>query len=444
MFKIRYNFLAVIQVLLLSVNAVILIRVFGTSPQADSYLIANSIMDALTLVQLLLVEQFMYFYHEIKNENLKEAHSFYNATIFISISSGLAFFLILFIGLNFLVDLFAFNLDPQRSELLKSILTILIIGLIFNSANYVNQRLLNAEMKFSLPYILEILYPFIITVILLYILIFNQNNIELLAYARIFGIFMVFLSGILLIQRIGIPIQLRLWHPMSKKFIKNSFTMRLGHNIHNLLFNPITTNILSSFPIGYASCFYYAQMIILAINSIVLGPSNKVLLSKVSELWAEQKFEKILGIMKNYLKNTVPIFIVIIIIAYLLIPYVLNLINNGSLTLNNLDLIKWIFLGLSIWYLIILIESAFTPIGIVSKNSRVFIFTNTIFISLFFSISFLFKNQVGVLVIPLAAIIGQIVNFILYSNFALKKFGTSPIFIIKQKTRHFFNTGKKS
>jgi hypothetical protein len=91
-----------------------------------------------------------------------------------------------------------------------------------------------------------------------------------------------------------------------------------------------------------------------------------------------------------------------------------------------------------------LIESAFTPIGIVSKNSRVFIFTNTIFISLFFSISFLFKSQVGILVIPLAAIIGQIVNFILYSNFALKKFGTSPISIMKQKTLNVFNIQKKS
>jgi len=38
--------------------------------------------------------------------------------------------------------------------------------------------------------------------------------------------------------------------------MKNSLAMRFGHNLHNFLFKPITSNILSSLPSGYASYFY--------------------------------------------------------------------------------------------------------------------------------------------------------------------------------------------
>lgn len=427
MFKLRYNLLALIQISILFANAVILIRVFGASVQSDAYLMGTSIIDTLGLVQLMLVEQFMYFYHDLKIKDEKEAHAFYNASIVLSIISGIIFVIILFFGINFLIKLFAFGLDPERASILKNVLIILIFGLIFSSANYVNQRLLNAEMKFSIPYIIDIMSPFVILISLCYMIIFNQKNIELLAYARVLGISTAFTCGILLIDRTGIRFKPKLSHPMMKKFIINSFTMRFGHNIHNILFTPITSNILSTLPAGYASCFYYAQMIINVINSITVGPSNKVLYSKVSENWSAGKTKKISGIMKNYLKNTVPIFILALLISYFLIPYVLNIITSGGLAINDVELIKSIFLGLSIWYAIIMVESAFVSVGVASKNSKIFIFTNSVFILIFFSISITFKNQLGVMVIPLAAIIGQTVNFFFYSRFTLKLLGIKNI-----------------
>jgi hypothetical protein len=163
------------------------------------------------------------------------------------------------------------------------------------------------------------------------------------------------------------------------------------------------------------------------------------LLSKISELFAKGEIDKIIAIMKNYLKNTVPFFILLVIVSYLLIPYVLDLISSGTLTLNNIDLIKWIFIGLAVWFLIILIESAFTSVGIAAKKSSIFIFTNSIFIIIFFTLSFLFKNQVGVLIIPLAAVIGQLINFMLYSNFVLKIFGSSLPVFIKQKSQEILH-----
>ena len=423
MFKLRYNLLAIFQIFLLFFNTVMLIRIFGASFQSDSYLIAISIIDAISLVQLMSVEQFMYFYHDLKMKNEKEAHLFYNSSLIYSIMVGILFSIILLISINFIINIFAYSIDPERFVIIKNFLIVLFIGLIFNGANYVNQRLLNAEMRFSIPYVLEGFNSLFISIFLIYILISNNLNIELLAYGRVIGIFAAFILGLFFIKRLNINFKLKLRHPLLKQFIKNSFSMKFGHNIHNLLFNPITTNILSTLPVGYASLFYYAQMIVIAVNSMVVGPSVRVLYSKVSTYWTEKKIDPIKKAIKHYLKVYIPLFIIALGLTYFIIPFALNIVSSGKLTSEDLDLIKFIFLGLAVWYILIMIESSFVSVGVASKNSRVFITTNTIFIIIFFCLSFLLKNSIGVFAIPAAAIIGQIINFGLYSIYGLKLLG---------------------
>jgi O-antigen/teichoic acid export membrane protein len=207
------------------------------------------------------------------------------------------------------------------------------------------------------------------------------------------------------------------------KFIKNSLSMKFGHNIHNILFVPVTNNILALLPIGFASYFYYAQMIIVGINAVVMGPQNRVLLSNVSTLWTEKKKDAITQLIKRYLKLFVPIFIVSLSIAYFLIPTILNFISSGKLSTIDLTYIQMVFLGLAIWYVIIMAESAFVSVGMASKNSKIFILTNSIFILVYFTLSLLLVKSLGIFAIPIAAVIGQIINFIIYSNYTFKLLG---------------------
>ncbi len=423
MFNIRYNMLAIFQVTLSIINSILLIRLFGVSYQTDSYLMAIAIITALQLLQLMTVEQFMYFYHDLKIKSIEEAHKFYSATITFSIIVGIATVIVLLPGINFIINIFAHDLDPLRIDLLKNILFILILGLIFNPMNYVNQRLLNAEMKFSLPYILESFYLLFISLSLFYILFSNDLNIVVLAYANVIGFLFAFILSFVIINRQGISIKPRKFHPLMSKFIKNSLSMKFGHNIHNILFVPVTNNILALLPIGFASYFYYAQMIIVGINAVVMGPQNRVLLSNVSTLWTEKKKDKITQLIKRYLKLFVPIFIVSLIIAYFLIPTILNIISSGKLSAIDLTYIQMVFLGLAVWYVIIMAESAFVSVGMASKNSKIFILTNSIFILVYFTLSLLLVNSLGIFAIPIAAVIGQIINFIIYSNYTFKLLG---------------------
>jgi Na+-driven multidrug efflux pump len=423
MFNFRYNLLAILQVSLSIINSVLLIRLFGVSYQTDSYLMAVAIITALQLLQLMMVEQFMYFYHDLKVKSVKEAHNFYRASITLGIIVGIVTFIVLWPGVTVIINIFAHDLDPLRFNLLKSILIILIAGLIFNPMNYVNQRLLNAEMKFSLPYILDSLYLLFISLSLIYILFSNNTNIIILAYANVLGLFIAFILSFYLVKRQGIPIKPRKYHPLIKKFINNSLSMKLGHNIHNLLFTPVTNNILAFLPIGFASDFYYAQMIVVGISSVVMGPQYRVLLSKVSTLWSEKNISSIMWWIKRYLKIYLPIFIVLLALAYFIIPPILDLISAGNLSYTDVKYIQMIFLGLAVWYVIIMAEGAFLSVGMASKNSKIFILTNSIFILVYFIGSVLLVNSLGIFAIPVAAVMGQLINFIVYSNYAFKLLG---------------------
>ena len=423
MFNFRYNLLAILQVFLSVVNSILLIRLFGVSYQTDSYLMAVAIIAALQLLQLMMVEQFMYFYHDLKVKSVKEAHNFYGTTITFGIIVGIVSFIVLWPGVTLIINLFAHDIDPVRFNMLKSILIILIVGLIFNPMNYVNQRLLNAEMKFSLHYILDSMYYIFISLSLVYILFSHNVNIIILAYANVVGLGIAFTLSFLLVRREGISIKPRKSHHLMKKFISNSFSMKLGYNIHNLLFTPVTNNILAFLPIGFASYFYYAQMIVIGISSFVMGPQYRVLLSNVSNFWSEKKLEDIKVLIKRYLKLFLPLFIVSLAITYFLIPWILNLISSGQLSKTDDYYIQMVFLGLAVWYIIVMAEGAFVSVGMASKNSKIFIFTNSIFIVVYFCTSVLLVKSLGIFAIPIAAIIGQSINFILYSSYTFKLLG---------------------
>ena len=162
----------------------------------------------------------------------------------------------------------------------------MFIGVIFDSANAVNQRLLQAEMKFSIPYVLNSLQALLTTLLLGYLVVTGNTSIELIAGARTAGICIAFLAGLAVAGRMGFPFRFRLRHPAFGSFVRNSITMSFGQNIRNFLINPITNNILALLPTGYASYFYYAQRLHTISNHVVIGPSYTVLNSRVSMHWA--------------------------------------------------------------------------------------------------------------------------------------------------------------
>src|SRR6185369_13884104 len=114
MFKLKYNAIALYQVLIGLLSSVMMVRVFGVSEQADAYLIACSIIASLQLIQIMFVEQFMFFYNDLKVQSCENARNFYNAAISISLLTGVLFCIVFFLSTTPLIKLFAFGIDGER------------------------------------------------------------------------------------------------------------------------------------------------------------------------------------------------------------------------------------------------------------------------------------------------------------------------------------------
>jgi len=400
-------------------SSVLMLRVFGVSVQADSYLIACSIIASLQFIQIMFIEQFMFFYNDLKVANRENAREFYRAAVTFAILSGGFFYIVFALSAAPLIKLFAFGIDGERYLLLKNILQILFVGTIMDAANVINQRLLNAEMRFSLPAILNSLQALFTVLLLVYLLATNSADIELVAGARIVGTIVAGLAGFAVVSRLGFSFRFRFSHPALKPFMKNSFAMRFGHNLHNFLFNPITSNILASLPGGYASYFYYAQRLQQIVNNVVVGPSYAVYQSRVSTLWSQQNFAEIKTNVRKFLPGITLAFVGSSLLLYFLIPTALRLVSSNHLAAKDTAYIQLLFLALSLWQLVVLVESPFVVVGVAAKKSGIFIITNSMFIAIYLITSLLLVKLVGIYAIPFGAAIGQIVNLVFYMSFCL-------------------------
>lgn len=420
MFKLKYNILALLQVIVSLLTSILLLKVFGVSYQADIYLMAISISSAIFLLQLMFVEQFLYFYNDAKAVGRLFSQQFYNFAFFFSLFMGVVSFLLFYLFQDTILSIFVYAMNPERRELLSEGLVILMGGMVFSLALQINIKLLNAEEYFSVPYILEMLTGVTTLATLIYMAIFEVYNIETLFIVRFFSLFFALVvSVIIVIKKVNIPLFFVFQHPLGSQFIKNSISMRFGHNIHNFLFTPITTNILAALPEGNAAIYYYAQKLVQTIYSVTAGPSHKILVSRISKLYTENNFSQMKSYVLKYIKVSLPLFTVLVLLTYVLIPYIIPYITS-NLSVLNILLIQELFVFLSFWYLVMVFESSITPIGLASKKSKIFIFTNIVFISIYFSVSSLVQKEYGLYAIPFAAIVAQLSNLLFYTLFIKK------------------------
>jgi len=419
LFRFRYNFLALTQVILGLVNYVFFIKIFGVSAFSDAYLLIGMIFAALHLIQLQFIEQFLVFYNDEKLKSKKNACEFYQFAIFVALCLGGFSYMICFIGVDYILSLFTHNIDDNRLYLLHYLFGITAFELIVLPIFVLNQKLMNAEQFFSAPYILMIVPQCFLLMATGLIFVNNMQAVDVLLYAKASGTLVATLVSLYIVTQLKISFSPKLYHPAGMRFLRNSFSMRIGHNIHNFLFTPITTNILSNLPLGFASYFFYAYKMVNIINSIVVGPSLTVLYAKVSEAWSRENFLMCKKYMWKYSKVSVPLFGVASGVLYFLIPYVFPIIN-AELSAEAMLSIQQLFLGLAIWQLLIVIESGSVALHVTNKNSALFIVSNSLFIIVYSVVSYLLIDAHGLLALPIALVCSQAISLLIYFHFGSK------------------------
>ena len=418
MFNLKYNFLVIIQIIVGILNSVLIMRVFGVSVYSDAYLLAISIFSVICLILLMPVAQFMQFYNELKVKSLKKSHDFYNCALIFSLFAGIICCLIFHFGLGLIIKLFTLNIDSQRFEILKHLLTILTCGLVFYPVNGVNERLLNAEMRFSIPYILVIIPNLLVVLAQIFMIFYHYTNIYYLAYAQALGLFFVSLFGSIYISKTLIRFKFVGWQDYMTRFIKNSMIMQFGDSFWSMAIPVIFNNFLVAFPQGYVSYFYYARKILDIANNFSIGPSKNILRSKISKFVSKYDVDAIKKVSKSFLLWGGLVFLITIVIAYFVQGPIISLISGNKLTKFDLKMISLLFLSLSPWYFIIFLETPWVSINIQSKKAKTLLVINFTFLLIFASLLPIFKYKFGIYAISISLVFAQITNLIAHTSVA--------------------------
>ena len=113
---------------------------------------------------------------------------------------------------------------------------------------------------------------------------------------------------------------------------------------------------------------------------VVVGPLQRVYQVKISVAWMRRSKVKVYRLMKNYLMIVTTLFASISAILYFFIPGLLGLLASTKLDIEDIETIQLLYAVLAAWIGIISMEYTFVAIGLASKNSRLFIAVNMLYI----------------------------------------------------------------
>jgi len=405
---------------LMSVGLIFLL--FGVSKLSDIFFFTMTIVGSIQLIQLMFLEQFMYFFHRLQKYSAVEAQNFYHysATLTLMVGLGTTFFIY---GINtFEPQWLKFGLPEESFHIYHPLFLVMLIGLVFYPLLSINDRLLNAQGMFALSYIVSSSMHIALFLTLIVMIIFDLHDILYLGVAYTGGIIIGALASIVVIRRvIGFDLKLVFKHKLAKEFFQKSFGMRLGHNIYMVLFYPITNYFLALMPAGSISIFYYIYRAVIALFSITAGPSYKMFMAKMSHLWAQKKYYAMKIHMKRYAAIASLQYLLIGVVGYLILKTMLSPLAvyfQIKLNMQEIDTMIKLYPLILIWQFIVIFESSYTGVLIVSQQVKKFILINFLFICTYSVLNYLFVDFNQVFALALFACCAQLISMMLYRYYA--------------------------
>ena len=422
MFKLKYNVIAGSIVLIQLCSLALMFFIYGLSNESDTFLFTLSIIGSIQLIEVMFIEQFMFFYHKIYKKNQVLAETFYTFSLTLAVFIGLFVFLIIFLIYNIDISYISFGLSDERLIIYNELLKIMLFGLLFYPVLAINDRLLNAKSYFGFSYLLASSMHVFLFLSLLIVFIYPSFGILFLGAGYTLGIIVGAIGSTLFIRKsFNYDIKFNFKHEEGIDFIKKSLGMRFGHNIFMVLFYPITNFFLAQLPSGFVSLFYYVYRAVIAVFSVTAGPSFKMYMAMLSQLWTRKKILAIKIYSYKYMKSASLLYSIGILLVYLILEFFIPvLIKNYELgiSLHDLFIIKILYILISFWQFIVLFESVYVGILITSQEYKKFIFINTSFIILYSTITYSLIEIVNIYALGIAAVIAQLMSLSLYRKYA--------------------------
>lgn len=408
-FKLRYNILVILQIIINTLNLLLLFTHYGTSRESDIFLLSFSLLSIINLIQLLFAEQFIYYYNKLKISSTSEANYLFSNILIYSFLISLVITLIVYIFNIFFISIIASGYTSTTILPVSNFFSILCISVFFYLPSYLMQNVLNANEQIGTSYLLSILPQFLVCLGFLYIY-FIDNNLSNIAIFYNIGILLTFIINLYILRAYINPIAFKK-HPLLVELLLNSFKIRLAHNIYGILSLIIINNFLSTFPSGYLSSFHYAKKASDTILNVIYGPTHKLLINIISKGLIKSNIHNIQNILKKINIFVPMVLIPLTIIVFILTPYVLD--NFHPMELEKLNLLKYTFLILMMQVLLLSLEVPFAVVNLSKNDSSIFYISNIIFIFCLGIFILLFKSLLDFYTLSLGLFFSQLVNYFL-------------------------------
>lgn len=409
---VGYNVISAAQIALAVIFQVLLARKFGASLLTDAYLASALLITFLSTMASALAETFTQYYHEIKGESPPEAVRFYQAVLNVSLAIGLLASAGAVVFAGPLVALLAPGFSGDGLAALRSVFSVLALGLVGSAALRVNATLLRAELRFAPMYLLGLLTP---GLNVLAILVCDaQHGIRLIAVAGVTSTMIGLAVQQLYIKRVlGIPWAPVLWHDRLVGLVGNSLLLRLGHQIWDFK-DVIATNVLSVLPGGTVTLYLYGARIINMAFSLASSASREVFMSLISELAARRDFEGMRTLARRSLVVFTGTLLAVLLVLAVTLPALLDYLVGARLSAQEREVIYRVFLASIPFYVLLSIEAPWVTIAIALKQGGRVALIGTAFIAIFWGVALVLRPTLGVYVIPPALAIGQLHSYVWY------------------------------
>jgi hypothetical protein len=399
-------------------NAALAWRLYGTSGDADVWMLAFTITQALCLLSQLGVEQFAVFSTEAHAADAAAGRRFDRDSMTWALVFGMACGIVLALAATPLVALFAHGYAAGEQARVVAVLLPLLLQVFFTPPLYVLRQQLMLQGRLRLSIVSNSLFGVVQLAVLSTAWVcggmspFQGSVATGLASAAISAaLVFAFCEGGVMRHR---PRWNELW-----PFIRASVAMRSTHSIHNFLVVLLTNSALSAGVEGTVALFQYMKKIADGLASISVGPHLSVYHAAQAKAWAMRSVQAFAANLRVYAAAAFPLLLlasatlgVLVAGAAHFAPAVVSRVPSGGLA---------VVLVLLAWQALISFESVPVGILVLDRRPELLLVINGVFVLAFFAIlQGVLAKPTTALAVAIASLSCQAISTFLFSVVALR------------------------
>ena len=403
---------------------ILLGREFGVSWELDCLFISLLIFSFFGIFNILITSLLIPIFNEIKAKDEKDSFVFADVTFKWSLSIGIIIWLFILTTSPLIIKLFASGFDEKAISLTSEILKILFIGYIFYNLTSSISTILNALYFFFMPVFISLLGPiFNITAI---IFLTPKYGVKSIAISYLFSnILQIFILIPYLFVKTNWRPTLKIYHNKLPELFRHS-SKTLASSLIWSIWDIISRNIASHLGSGMIVLLSYAEKIISILHQTIISPTSSVFYSKVSELIALVKWNEVRNLMMKILQVNISISIMVSAgIIVFLKPLLTILFLNSKFTLNDINTLSYLMIIEIIYLLSLSLELPLIKVIYSAKMTNIALLVPSIGVILFYILSNILSNLLGIYGLVLSMSISRIPIFILYFYFLSRYINTT-------------------